>query len=134
MAWQALTASLIDVSDLSSEDRQDPAILADRIREAILASEGTGIADLSGRLISLHDQLLALDKDSREVAARKLASLIERLLPELRGSLLVVRSNDEPKWSSSTTCSTISPCRSCITSSKTSGWSAYPFRRRSIGS
>lgn len=97
MAWTALTASLIDVGDLSNEDRQDPGILADRIRQAIEASEGTGIADLSGKLISLHDQLQELDRDSREVAARKLASLIERLLPELRGSLLVVRSNDEPK-------------------------------------
>ncbi len=97
MAWQALTSSLIDVADLSNEDRQDPAILADRIRQAIEASEGTGIADLSGKLISLHDQLQELDRDSREVAAKKLASLIERLLPELRGTLLVVRSDDEPK-------------------------------------
>ncbi len=97
MAWQALTASLLDGVDLGGADWQDPAVLADRIREAILASEGTGIADLSSRLVSLHDQLVELDRDTREVAARKLASLIERLLPELRGTLLVVRSDDEPK-------------------------------------
>ena len=97
IAWQALTASLSDIADLSGADRQDPVVLADRIRESILASEGTGISDLSGRLVSLHDQLLELDQDTREGAARKLASLIERLMPELRGSLLVVRSHDEPK-------------------------------------
>lgn len=97
IAWQALTASLTDIADLTGADRQDTAMLADRIRESILASEGTGISDLSGRLVTLHDQLLELDQDTREGAARKLASLIEGLLPELRGSLLVVRSNDEPK-------------------------------------
>ncbi len=97
VAWQMLTSSLADLTGLSASDREDPAVLADRIREALLASEGTGIAELSGRFVSLYDQLQELDRDSREVAGRKLAALIERLLPELRGSLLVVRSNDDAK-------------------------------------
>jgi hypothetical protein len=97
VAWQMLTSSLADLTGLSPSDREDPSVLADRIREALLASEGTGISELSGRFVSLHDQLQELDHDSREVAGRKLAALIERLLPELRGSLLVVRSNDDAK-------------------------------------
>jgi hypothetical protein len=97
LAWHMLTASLAEWSGLSDADRQSPAALADRIREALLATEGTGITELSGRLVNLQDHLAELDRDSRDVAIRKLAVLVERLLPELRGSLLVVQTNDDPR-------------------------------------
>jgi hypothetical protein len=97
LAWHTLTASLAELADVSDADRQDPGVLADRLREAILAGEGTGISELSGRLVNLHDQLLEFDTDSRHVSGRKLAALIERLLPELRGSLLVVQTDDDAK-------------------------------------
>jgi hypothetical protein len=96
-AWIALTASFAELGDLSDADRQDPAILANRIREALLAGEGTGIADLSDRFVKTYDQLLELDGDVREAALHKLASLVEQLLPELRGSLLAVQTGDDPK-------------------------------------
>jgi (2Fe-2S) ferredoxin len=96
-AWIALTASFAGLGDLSDADRQDPAILAHRIRETLLAGEGTGIADLSDRFVDMHDQLLELDRDVREAAVRKLAALVEQLLPELRGSLLAVQTNDDPR-------------------------------------
>lgn len=96
-AWIALTASFAELGDLSDADRQDPAILAHRIREALLAGEGTGIADLSARFVKTYDQLLELDGDVREAALRKLASLVEQLLPELRGSLLAVQTSEDPK-------------------------------------
>ena len=96
-AWIALTASFAELGDLSDADRQDPAILANRIREALLAGEGTGIADLSARFVKSYDQLLELDGDVREAALRKLASLVEQLLPELRGSLLAVQTSEDPR-------------------------------------
>jgi hypothetical protein len=96
-AWLTLTAPLSEVADLSGTDRQDPGILANRIREAILAGEGTGIAKLSERFVGMQDQLVEFDPDLREASSRKLAALVEHLLPELRGSLFAVQINDDPK-------------------------------------
>jgi len=96
-AWLTLTAPLSEVADLSGTDRQDPAILANRIREAILAGEGTGISKLSERFVGMQDQLVEFDPDLREASSRKLAALVEHLLPELRGSLFAVQINDDSK-------------------------------------
>ncbi len=96
-AWLTLTAPLSEVADLSGTDRQDTAVLANRIREAILAGEGTGISQLSERFVGMQDQLVEFDADVREASSRKLAALVEHLLPELRGSLFAVQINDDPK-------------------------------------
>ena len=96
-AWITLTASFAGLGDLSDAARQDPATLANRIREALLAGEGTGIAELSERFVKMYDQLLELDGEVKEAALRKLASLVEQLLPELRGSLLAVQTNDDAR-------------------------------------
>ena len=86
-AWLALTASFAGLGDLSDADRQDPAMLANRIRESILAGEGTGISDLSDQFVAMYRQLTELDRDVREAAVRKLASLVEQLMPELHTAI-----------------------------------------------
>jgi hypothetical protein len=97
--WRSLMAALSDEYGLSTSTMpmDDPAALADRIRQAIHASEGTGIAALSQQLVSLHEELIRIGAASRPLMVRRLAELVEWLSPELRGSLLSVGTDDDDR-------------------------------------
>jgi hypothetical protein len=95
-SWRLLTSALADQYGLSSNAMllEDPAALADRIRQVIHASEGTGIAVLADHLVDLHSELVRVGGESRTLLLHRLAALVECLSPELRGSLLSVGTGD----------------------------------------
>ncbi len=99
IAWRALTAPLRRDYGLAETGPagDDPIRMASRIQEAIHAREGTGIARLCERLVEIHADATTLDPEDGVAVGATLAILVERLSPELRGSLLSVGSADPPE-------------------------------------
>jgi phage baseplate assembly protein W len=97
IAWHVLTAPLRRAYGPAGDDGAlvDPRVLADRIRQAIHAVEGVGIAALSQQLVEVHGAMAPLDAEARAAATANLAALIDGLSPELRGTLLATSDADE---------------------------------------
>ncbi|MCL4845388.1 MAG: hypothetical protein KJ066_02525 [Acidobacteria bacterium] len=75
----------------------DPQALAQSIRGRLVASEGTGLSQVTDRLFSLGGRLARLDESARVVVRRRLGALVTELAPELRGQLLRVVPHDKPE-------------------------------------
>jgi hypothetical protein len=96
VAWHVLTAPLREAYAGSDGDDADaPAVLSARIRQALHAAEGTGVADLADRLVRAHAGAAPLDADAKAAVIVRLAALVNGLSPELRGSLLATHSADD---------------------------------------
>jgi hypothetical protein len=99
LAWGAIANALAAdwcVTRSADTGGVDPSELADEIRASMSAREGTGVSDLSARVISQAGRLSELPEAVRAVVRQKLASFVSRLAPELRGQLLTVVPNDNP--------------------------------------
>ncbi|NOT45795.1 MAG: hypothetical protein HOP14_14435 [Acidobacteria bacterium] len=96
-AWWLLAGDLARQQGIpAGEERLDePGVLAARIRDALHAREGVGIAALAESIVAMHDTLASLPGDARAGVTAQLASLIGHLVPELRGSLLSVGPSDD---------------------------------------
>jgi len=100
LAWGAIANALAAdwcVTRPVEEGVVDPSELADGIRASMTAREGTGVSDLSSRVIAQAGRLSELPEAVRAVVRQKLASFVSRLAPELRGQLLTVVPNDNPE-------------------------------------
>ncbi len=96
IAWHVLTAPLREAYGAGGgADADAPAALSARIRQALHAAEGTGVADLADRLVRVHEGAAPLDADAKAAVIVRLAALVNGLSPELRGSLLATRSADD---------------------------------------
>jgi hypothetical protein len=99
LAWGAIANALAAdwcVTRSTGDGGVDPSDLADEIRTSMTAREGTGVSDLSARVIAQAGRLSELPEAVRAVVRQKLASFVSRLAPELRGQLLTVVPNDNP--------------------------------------
>jgi hypothetical protein len=99
LAWGAIANALAAdwcVTRPEGDAPVDPSELAEEIRASMTAREGTGVSDLSARVISQAGRLSELPEAVRGVVRQKLAAFVSRLAPELRGQLLTVVPNDNP--------------------------------------
>jgi hypothetical protein len=78
-------------------DSPEPVDLADRIRASMAEREGTGVADLSRRVIAQGGRLAQLPEPVRAIVRQKLAAFVARLAPELRGQLLTAVPSGDPE-------------------------------------
>lgn len=76
---------------------EDPVELARFVRRTLFAQEGTGIAALAERLVSVGGRLAAMDEVGQAIVCRRLAAFITELAPELRGQLLRITPGDAPE-------------------------------------
>lgn len=94
VAWHVLTASLREAYGSGGDGGDTPAAMSARIRQALHAAEGTGVADLADRLVRVHAGAMPLDADAKAAVIVRLAALVNGLSPELRGSLLATHTAD----------------------------------------
>lgn len=98
-AWRALTAAL-NVDPGADDAIVDPEKLAEQLRLAIATTEGTGVSELARKLVEGYagaDGADGQDDEARLTLAKNLAVLIERLQPELSGSLLTLGPSSSPQ-------------------------------------
>lgn len=74
--WDQLTGSLC-ASFGCAQGASDPRALADDIRQALHAAEGTGIGCLSDRLVDLHADISGLAQPGRFAAIGRFVALID---------------------------------------------------------
>ena len=98
--WGAIANALAAdwcVSTPSDGSAPEPVDLADRIRASMASREGTGVTDLSRRVIAQGGRLAQLPEPVRAIVRQKLAAFVARLAPELRGQLLTAVPSDDPE-------------------------------------
>ena len=95
VAWRSISRALLaDWSEASDDEAPEtaalPTVLASHVRRVIDLREGTGVTDLTTKLVGLNGQLAALPEDVRATVKSRLSEFVSALSPELRGQLLTV--------------------------------------------
>ena len=98
LAWRAIACGLLGISKPDTvEVPTSPAELASWVRSAIEQLEGTGVQDVSDRLVSAGIRLDTLPDPVRASVKAKLSAFVSALSPELRGQVLTASPSDAPE-------------------------------------
>jgi len=99
LAWATLAAGLVAdwCEDPAHGTHAAPEDLAGCVLRAIDSREGTGVADLTERVLAAGTHLGTLSAPVRARVSERLAAFVGHLAPALRGQLLTIAAGDEPR-------------------------------------
>ena len=99
LAWASLAAGLVAdwCEDPAHGAHAAPEDLASCVLLAIDSREGTGVAELTERVLAAGTQLATMRESVRARVSERLAAFVGHLAPALRGQLLTVAAGDEPR-------------------------------------
>lgn len=103
-AWQRVAASLTAAAGTAAATPDggfallhDPAHIAASIGARVADSEGTGVSEVSERILVASTRLQALSADARGLVKQRLAAVVATLPDEVRTQLLSAVPNDDPR-------------------------------------